>query len=139
MNYILFDPPETWENLLPLTFTRPVSEIRVGILSIREKWEKRLGTNASWLTRDFLQELYPVKLEDDNILINGSILPDQSIVGSVEGLKKGGVISSGEMVIAARMGRQEAAEFVPHTAANKATEQEARFIAHPWDIFRMNR
>ena len=80
MNYILFDPAETWEDLLPLTWTRPISEIRVGILTIREKWEKHLGTTVSWLTRDFLRELFPVNLEEDNILINGSILPDPSVL-----------------------------------------------------------
>ena len=41
MNYILFDD-HTWQNLLPLTFTKPVAEIRIGILTITEKWEHYL-------------------------------------------------------------------------------------------------
>ncbi|HQX03888.1 MAG TPA: putative sugar nucleotidyl transferase, partial [Flavobacterium sp.] len=42
MNYILFDGPVR-NALLPFTFTRPVADIRIGILTIREKWEKYLG------------------------------------------------------------------------------------------------
>ncbi|HHZ64759.1 MAG TPA: glucose-1-phosphate thymidylyltransferase, partial [Flavobacteriales bacterium] len=49
MNYILFDD-KTRENLLPLTFTKPTAELRFGILSIREKWEKHLNAKLSYLT-----------------------------------------------------------------------------------------
>ena len=45
MNYILFDDI-TWHNLLPLTFTKPVSEIRIGILTITEKWKKHLNAEV---------------------------------------------------------------------------------------------
>jgi UDP-N-acetylglucosamine diphosphorylase/glucosamine-1-phosphate N-acetyltransferase len=138
MNYILFDPAETWEDLLPLTWTRPISEIRIGILTIREKWEKHLGTTVSWLTRDFLRELFPVNLEEDNILINGSILPDLSVLKLIEGLEKGEVISTQGIVITARLGRNEAEEFVPNAETSKTSEHEPRFISHPWNIFRMN-
>ena len=61
MNYILFDPPGTWDNLLPLTFTRPVCELRIGILPIREKWEKRLGVKFSWMTREYLAGKFPLQ------------------------------------------------------------------------------
>lgn len=138
MNYILFDPAETWENLLPLTWTRPVSEIRIGILSIREKWEKHLGTAASWLTRDLLKELFPAKFEEDNILINGSVLPRASLVQAVVGLAKGQVIASGGKVIAARLGREEAADFIPDAATAGIRGPEVQFISFPWDIFHKN-
>lgn len=59
MNYILFDG--TVRNaLLPLTFTRPVAEIRVGILTIREKWEKHLGTTTTTITEEYLSEKFPM-------------------------------------------------------------------------------
>lgn len=138
MNYILFDPAETWENLLPLTWTRPVSEIRIGILSIREKWEKHLGTRASWLTKDLLQELFPAKFEDDNVLINGSILPEASLVKSIRGLATGDVIAAGGGIIAARLGRQEAMDFVADAASTSVNGPEPLSVSFPWDIFRMN-
>jgi UDP-N-acetylglucosamine diphosphorylase/glucosamine-1-phosphate N-acetyltransferase len=141
MNYILFDPAETWENLLPLTWTRPVSEIRIGILTIREKWERLLGTKVSWLTRDYLQEEFPARLENENILINGSVLPDKSLVRDVSGLKSGEMISSRDIFIAVRLGRQEITDFNPSTWTGGAlltAEMEPGAIAFPWDIFRLN-
>ena len=56
LNIILFDAPEVRENLLPMTFTRPVADLRVGILTIREKWERMLDGSYSYLTVDYLQE-----------------------------------------------------------------------------------
>ena len=54
MKIILFDD-KSWGTLRPLTFTRPISELRVGILTIREKWEKRFGDKVAYLTKDYLQ------------------------------------------------------------------------------------
>jgi len=79
MNYILFDPPETWENLLPLTFSRPVCEIRTGILTVKEKWDKLLHSRTSILTRSYLQTKFSLHIEDDNVLINGSVLPEDGL------------------------------------------------------------
>ena len=61
MKVVLFDD-ESWGTLRPLTFTRPIAELRVGILTIREKWEKRLNCQVSFLTEDYLQEKYPMVL-----------------------------------------------------------------------------
>ncbi|MBK7183485.1 MAG: glucose-1-phosphate thymidylyltransferase, partial [Bacteroidetes bacterium] len=60
MNYILFDDAAR-TNLLPLTFTRPVADIRIGILTIREKWEKMLQTKTSSKTEDYLSKKYPTE------------------------------------------------------------------------------
>ena len=57
MNYILFDNPTDRQNLLPLTFTRPVANIRIGILTIAKKWEKQLKSTVSYLTMDYLQNI----------------------------------------------------------------------------------
>jgi hypothetical protein len=51
INIILFDD-ESWDSLLPLTFTRPVCELRIGILTIREKWEMCLQGKASFITQE---------------------------------------------------------------------------------------
>ena len=60
-NVILFDD-DNWNGLLPLSFTRPVCEIRVGILTIREKWEKVLDARCSYITQDFLSEKYAIHI-----------------------------------------------------------------------------
>jgi hypothetical protein len=61
MNVILFDD-NFKENLLPFTYTRPQADIRVGILTLREKWEKRLQTKTSSITEDYLSEKFPLYL-----------------------------------------------------------------------------
>ena len=73
MNYILFDGPSR-NNLLPLTYTRPVAEIRVGILTIREKWETFLQSTITTTTEDYLSDKFPMVEFDENIFINASFL-----------------------------------------------------------------
>jgi hypothetical protein len=86
MNIILFDGPFR-EHLLPLTFTRPVCDLRIGILTIREKWEKYLGNATSTLTEDYLQKKYPLQSSADNLLVHGAVCPTPALVDAIKGLK----------------------------------------------------
>ncbi len=141
MNYILFDPPATWENLLPLTFTRPVSEVRTGILTIREKWEKRLNASTGCITQPYLSVKYPLEAGKDNLLLNGSILPDESLLDKVQSLSVGQALYSGEDLLAVRLDRSGCEQFDPaHPGEFKVTayEKDLSKIAYPWDIFRLN-
>ncbi|MBM3403859.1 MAG: glucose-1-phosphate thymidylyltransferase, partial [Bacteroidetes bacterium] len=70
MNYILFEDSLTRAQLLPLTFVRPIAEIRMGLLTIREKWEKFLKEPTSILTENYLSAKYPIHKQGNNILIN---------------------------------------------------------------------
>ena len=72
MNYILFDVNR--EFLFPLTHTRPISEIRIGILTIKEKWATHIRDSFSTQTSDYLQEKFPLQKELDNVYINGGLL-----------------------------------------------------------------
>ena len=99
MNYILFDGTVR-ENLLPFTFTRPVADIRIGILTIREKWETYLGYTTTTITEDYLSEKYPMVEMEENVLINASFLPNSELVEMVKGLSEGEAIFKGEEVIA---------------------------------------
>ena len=87
MNYILFDG-EVRNALLPFTYTRPVADIRIGILTIREKWEKRLGFTTTTLTEEYLEEKFPMIELEQNILINASFLPSDALVETVKNLKE---------------------------------------------------
>jgi len=99
-NIILFDA-EVRTNLLPLTFARPVADLRVGILTIREKWERQLDMPASFLTQDYLQDQFPLKSGELNLLINGSILPTAEIVALILDLNIGqAYMKDGELVAA---------------------------------------
>lgn len=99
MNYILFDGPSR-EALLPFTFTRPVADIRVGILTIREKWEKYLGSTTTTITEEYLSEKYPMVEFDENVLINSSFLPNQELVDQIKELNENEAIFQNEDVIA---------------------------------------
>ncbi len=102
MNYILFGD-QTRNHLLPFTFTRPVADIRIGILTIREKWEKMLNTKTSSLTEEYLSLKYPVVKEADNILINSSIIPNATLVKELHQLTPNQTLITGDTIIGLRL------------------------------------
>ncbi|MFU8843908.1 MAG: GlmU family protein [Bacteroidales bacterium] len=140
MNYILFDD-QSRNNLLPLTFMRPVSEIRVGILTIREKWEKYLQSKTSTLTEEYLSQKYPIVKEDDNILINGSICPTPELVREIRELMPNQTLVSTDSIIAFHLKSDDLDESGDMDLSGiDEIETEARFIKlnDPWDVFRYN-
>jgi len=140
MNYILFDD-HSWEQLLPLTFTRPVSEIRVGILTIREKWEKLLGGKTSTLSQDYLAAKFPLILEADNLLVNASLLPSPEIIEQLLQLKPNEALIKGERILAARIDNTKTMEFKAGTLTGLKTLEisgTCAFIDYPWHIFQVN-
>jgi UDP-N-acetylglucosamine diphosphorylase/glucosamine-1-phosphate N-acetyltransferase len=133
MNIVLFDDPTIRVALLPFTYTRPVSCIRVGILTIAEKWEKRLLTEVSFKTEAYLQKKFPLISALDNLLINGAVCPDDLLVDAVRALPEGYYLVRGSLLIAARNPED------PMTAQN-TIEYENRLVLidRPWRIFREN-
>src|SRR6185369_112423 len=113
MNLILFDDPSVRANLLPLTFTRPVAEIRIGILKISEKWEKHFQTKPSFSTPAYLSKKYPKKATSDNLWINGGICPNPVLVEAIKKLKLGEGIHKNSMIIAVRTDDDELPEIIP--------------------------
>ncbi|MBR1768975.1 MAG: GlmU family protein [Bacteroidales bacterium] len=99
MNYILFDD-STREALKPLTYTRPVCEVRLGIMTIREKWEKALGVKTSTLTDDYLSEKYPMAMSEAMLLINSSVCPRAEMTEAIKKMTPGQTLICGEVVIA---------------------------------------
>lgn len=89
MNAILFDDSEIRTALQPFTDTRPVSEVRVGVFTITEKWKRFLNHSVSFLTQDYLQRKFALKEDDINILINGAIIPSEELFQEIEKLKPG--------------------------------------------------
>lgn len=136
MNYILFDGPSR-NNLLPFTFTRPVADIRVGILTIREKWELFLQTTTTTITEDYLSEKYPMVEMEENIMINASCLPNSGLVKLVKNLKENQAIFKGEEVIAFfTKEEQEDIDFSDYEAIEY--HEDIIEINHTWDIFKKN-
>ena len=135
MNYILFDG--TVRNaLLPFTFTRPVADIRVGILTIREKWERYLNTTTTTVTEEYLSEKYPMVELEENILINASFLPNKELVHKIKALQRNEAIFKGEDVIAFFSLEAQEVDFTTYTQIE--FEGDVLQIEHTWDIFSKN-
>ena len=136
MNYILFDG-DVRNSLLPFTYTRPVADIRVGILTIREKWEKYLGLTTTTITEEYLEEKYPMVELAENVLINASFCPTKSLVEKVKNLSKNEAIFKGEDVIA--FFTSDSQEEVNFDDYRQIEFDEALLqIKNTWDIFSLN-
>ncbi len=144
MNYILFDNFRR-NYLLPITFTRPVCDIRIGILTIREKWEKYLGTQISTLTEDYLSQKYPIIKEENNILINGTVSPNDELVSLIKSLKPNQTLIKDEIIIAVHVTGKELEPSSENLDEDKIDtideiEVEVDFlkVTYLWDIFARN-
>src|SRR5690349_10323563 len=113
MNLILFDDPTVRIDLLPFTYTRPVAGVRIGILTIAEKWGKWLNAKPSFLTQDYLSKKFPAVFTKDNLMINGAICPDQSLVDAISNLKDGDALYKNHKIIAIRTSEDEIPEVIP--------------------------
>jgi len=136
MNYILFDGPARIA-LLPFTYTRPVADIRIGILTIREKWEKYLGSTTTTLTEEYLSDKYPMVELEENVMINASYLPNENLVDIISNLKPNQAVFIDDAVIAFFTNdSQEEVDFdqyeIIHFTGDCLT------VEHTWDIFSKN-
>lgn len=136
MNYILFDG--TVRNaLLPLTFTKPVADLRIGILTIREKWETFLGFTTTTLTEDYLEEKFPMVEMEQNVMINASFLPTLLLSEKIMELKENQAIFKDEEVIAFySTDSQETIDFDHYEQIE--FESEVIQIRNTWDLFSLN-
>jgi len=136
MNLILFDD-ERREHLLPLTFTRPVADLRVGILRIIEKWELISGFKVSFLTQDYLSAKFKLHREQENILIPGNLLPDQQLFNAILSLGKGEVLLGNGNPLAFRDAENN---FSLSVADYKAVNYPGIVVRvmNLWDIFTLN-
>ena len=135
MNYILFDGPVRTA-LLPFTFTRPVCDIRVGILTIREKWEKYLGYTTTTITEEYLSEKYPMVEMEENVIINASFLPNQVLAEMVRNLEENQAIFYDDEVIAFYAKEGQEVDFESYDVVEY--NDECIRIEHTWDIFQKN-
>ncbi|MEL6357323.1 MAG: putative sugar nucleotidyl transferase, partial [Bacteroidota bacterium] len=142
-NIILFDG-EVRDHLLPLTFTRPVADLRVGILTIKEKWERRLRVSASFLTQDYLQPLFPLEYGENNLLINGSLLPAPELIVRFRSLETGEAYTYQDELLAVRLDAAamkalvSGGEFGHFEAFEIEEGVELKKIRRPADLFAEN-
>ena len=141
-NLIVFDS-DVRNHLLPLTYSRPVGDLRVGILTIREKWEHYLSMSGSFLTDDSLTELFPVEYGENNVLVNGAVLPDEALANKVLQLLPGQAYQKEGVLIAACLDQRSvealinADEFENIEAFELDGDAPAQ-LRRPFDIFSFN-
>lgn len=136
MNYILFDG-NVRTALLPFTYTRPVADIRIGILTIREKWEIYLGSTTTTVTEEYLSDKYPMVEMDENIMINASFLPNEDLVGMISGLRPNQAIFRADEIVAFyTTATQDTVDFDTYDSIEYIGD--CLFVANTWDIFGKN-
>lgn len=139
LNLIFFDD-EHRDHLLPLCYTRPVSELRVGLLTIREKWDRLLNGRASFLTSEYLAEKFPFRIDQDNYIIHGGLLPNDKIVQMIRQLDNNEALLHQGELIAARMDEEQLNQLMDAQNQDEIRGYEIEnvpftVISRPWHIF----
>lgn len=143
----------------PFTLTRPVAGLRVGILTLEEKWQQHLATvgepgQTSYLTEAYLHPKYPFGSGEDSLLINGSVCATAALARRTINLAPRQVLRRGDTLVAACLPAEDLAHLTPdyfqehdyETVAQSVLDRTAAYeavagqeavttIAHPWDIF----
>lgn len=141
MNYILFDS-DIRNNLLPFTHTRPVADIRCGIMTMRERWEHFIKAETGTLSEPYLQEVFPQNSSSDNLFINGAVFASQHLFDAINTLEPEQRLVKGNLILAARV--TEAAVSFNNGISINTTPKEVTYdgevdkLEHIWDIFSKN-
>jgi UDP-N-acetylglucosamine diphosphorylase/glucosamine-1-phosphate N-acetyltransferase len=134
MKYILSDL-NCRNNFLPLAYTRSVADMRIGILTIKEKWEKYLRTEMQLQVIDYLQPIYNTSIDGDCIIIAANVLPNETLISEIEKLKIGQQLFFENRLIATCVSNVlhigEGGEKIESKAENFSIE-------NLWDIFSKN-
>ncbi len=103
MYHVLFFDDEHWYSLLPLSFTKPACELRVGIRTISQKWTSIFQGSFAYITRDYLSVKYPINIHKENLIINGRLLPNDQTVQLINQLEMNQALIFNDVMIAARL------------------------------------
>jgi len=136
LNFVLFDDSNRNE-LLPLTFTKPVSQLRIGITTLHEKWELLLGSACSSLTADYLSGKYQAVIQNDNLFINAAVIPDEGLIKAILSLDMGEMLKNNDTLIAYRS-TSPATEDHDKLFRSSDYKNEVIAIKNTWDLFRLN-
>ncbi|MGY3052124.1 UDP-N-acetylglucosamine diphosphorylase/glucosamine-1-phosphate N-acetyltransferase [Pedobacter sp. UYEF25] len=135
---INFFDDDSWETLNPLTFTRPVADLRIGILTIAEKWVKYFNAEFGFVTESYLSHKF-LRHQRADTFINGSICPNQALLEAVDQLLNGEVLLKGDVIIAYKATSFSQDNFNPKTDLKQIPfEKDFLKIRFPEDIFSNN-
>ncbi len=137
MMQLVFSDAQYWEDFLPLTFTRPVAEMRCGILTFAERWRKLLDADeVTYLTEDFLQEKFPKPEEKESLFLVPNFLPTPDILQQIKNLQKGEALVYQDELLAAKVNMEN----FTLSQIEKMTDisEELLFFRQPTDLFSCN-
>lgn len=142
-NIILFDLPAVRENLLPLSYTRPIADFLVGITTLRKKWESFLAGEFSYSTVGYLSEKYPMKTAEENLFIASNIIATEHLARRLDSLEPGEVLMAdtmaGQRVLVGFKGGPNRLDEVIHSMpAGIVYEEKVDAINYVYDIFLLN-
>lgn len=142
-NIILFDLPAVRENLLPLSYTRPIADFLVGITTLRKKWESFLAGEFSYSTIGYLSEKYPMKTAEENLFIASNIIATEHLARRLDTLEPGEVLMAdtraGQRVLVGFKGGANRLDEVIHSMpAGIVYEEKVDAINYVYDIFLLN-
>ncbi|MDC0231564.1 putative sugar nucleotidyl transferase, partial [Aureispira] len=139
-NLILFD--YNHEQLKPLSFTRPVADIRIGITTIKEKWEQMMGTKGSYYCAQYLATKYPIKYSQQNILINSTVLPTPELCNYIKNdFPLNTLLIKDGIPISIKTDKETASHFLAGKISAPVTLEchlDFTQLSYPWDIFSNN-
>lgn len=136
MNIVLFDGDE-WAKLRPLTLTKPVGELRMGILTFKERWQKCLPGNYSYLTVPYLAKKFPLHATDENLFINSSFFPENHLLEQIHQLNYGESIWKEKHLIAVKTSIEDFRNWQKNDQSF-SIKKEVLHIHQLWDLFHQN-
>lgn len=135
---LVFSDAQYWEDFLPLTFTRPIAEMRCGILTFSERWQKILDTTeVSWFTEMYLQQKFREPEKKESLFLVPNFLPTETVIQQIKELKQGEALVYEDELVAAKINMEG---FSLHQI-EKMTDikEELVFYKKPTDLFTYNK
>ena len=135
---VVFSDAQYWEDFLPLTFTRPVAEMRCGILTFSERWQKILDcTEISWFTEMYLQGKFREPEKKESLFLVPNFLPTETVIQQIKELKQGEALVYEDELVAAKINMDG---FSLHQIEKMTDIKEHLiFFKKPTDLFTFNK
>lgn len=133
MKVVVFDDKEIWENLNPITLTRPSGAVRVGVDTIAQKWQAFIPGDYAWgVAESYLEERFPGHdtVDNNTLYVAGHVLPTPELVAEVQALGARRGITDSEGRLVARRG--------PVAERSVPAKSEVRTVEQLYDIFGKN-
>lgn len=135
MKIVLVDT--NWKKFLPVSFTRPVSQLRCGILKINEKWEKQLGFDSVAMSEEYLNKKYFQDFEGSTIIINSKVLPCEELIKSIKALSNKQILTANGTWLAIKSESGFSQEIWKHSIP-VMYNGELTFLEAWWDLYKYN-